>query len=992
MNAPRALLTPALSAQIAKYKTEIIGFLQGGHAPSQSTVARSADDEPAPLSFAQERLWLLEQLEPGRPVYNLARAVRIIGPLNLRALESSLSELVRRHEGLRTQFVAVEGRALQRVTAPQPVRLDPIDLSALPAEKRKKRTERLLFETSRRPFELAQERLFRIRLLKERADAHVLIFCMHHMITDAWSMGIFTGELWLLYRNFIDGIAPVLAEPTVRYREYALWQRQQLQDDLLETHLVYWREQLADAPWLDLSTDRPRPVEQTFRGGRQPLELSSALTAAVNDLSRREGATLFMTLLAAFQLLLHRYTGQEDIVVGTPVANREHRGFEDGIGIFVNTLALRVDLSGQPSFKELLHRVREVCLDAYAHQVAPFEKIVEALNPQRELNRNPIFQTMLVLQNTPRSSIDPPAGIRLEPIEIDNQTAQFDLSLYLREREGKLLGFIEYSADLFDAAPIGRMAGHYRTLLENAVADPGRSIATLPMLGVGERRRLLVEWNDTAAEYLRDACIDELFEARVKRTPDALALEFEGGGLTYRELNHRANQLAYELSELGAGPGKLVGVMIERSFELAASILAILKAGAAYVPLDPSYPAERLNFMVADAAIAVVLTQRKFANRVATRGATFFVDEPSGGKLGRARNLNRRATADSPAYVIYTSGSTGTPKAVVALHRGAVNRFAWMWKTYPFGPNEKICQKTSLSFVDSVWEVFGALLRGVPTVIVPEMVAREPEGLVHYLARHRVTRVVLVPSLLREILRLPNLGKRLARLKFCFSSGEPLPVELVAQFRRALPSCRLVNLYGSSEVSADVTYYEVDTDPSPAAVSIGRPIDNTQIYLLDSQLQPVPIGARGELCVGGDNVARGYFNRPEVTAEKFVPNPFSTGANSRLFRTGDLARYRADGNLEFLGRADGQIKIRGCRVELGEIEFALRRHPDVRECSVVVHPATQPESDNPKSKIEDPKCDSTIVAYVVPRERPPAAGELRAFLKERLPDYMLPVR
>ena len=985
-------MTPALSAQIAKYKTEIIGFLQRGHALSQSTIARIADDEPVPLSFAQERLWLLEQLAPGRSVYNLARAVRIIGPLDLRALQLSLSELVRRHESLRTKFVAVEGRPLQCVIPPQPVRLDAIDLSALPVEKLKKRTERLLFKEAQRPFDLAHDRLFRTRLLKERDDTHVLVFCMHHMITDAWSMGIFTRELWSLYKSFIDGNAPTLAEPALRYRDYALWQRQQLRDSPLAPHLAYWTEKLMDAPDLDLSTDRPRPTQQSFRGGRQPFELSSALTAAVNDLSRREGATLFMTLLAAFQLLLHRYSGQEDIVIGTPVANREHCAFEDVIGFFVNTLALRVDLSGRPSFKELLQRVREICLDAYAHPAAPFEKIVEALNPRRELKRNPIFQAMLVLQNTPRGSIDPPAGSRLEPIEIDNQTTQFDLSLYLREREGKLLGFIEYPADLFDAATIERMAGHYQTLLENAVADPGSSITTLPMLGAGERLRLLAEWNDTATEYPRDARVHELFEAQAERAPDAVALELANERLTYRELNRRANRLAYELSELGAGPGKLVGVMIERSFDLVAGILAILKAGAAYVPLDPGYPTERLNFMAADAAIAVLLTQRKLARRIATCGTMLFVDAPGGADSKRTANPKSGATADSPAYVIYTSGSTGAPKGVVALHHGAVNRFAWMWKTYPFGPNEKTCQKTPLSFVDSVWEIFGALLRGVSTVIVPETAASEPERLVHYLARHRVTRLALVPSLLTEILRLPDLDQRLAWLKFCFSSGAALPVALAAQFRQALPNCRLVNLYGSSEVSADVTYYEVDADPSPAAVSIGRPIDNTQIYVLDPHLQPVAIGVRGELYVGGDNIARGYFNRPELTAEKFIPNPFSSRANSRLFRTGDLARYRADGNLEFIGRADDQVKIRGCRVELGEVAAALSRHPDVRECSVIVHPATQPESDNPKSKIENPKCDSTIVAYVVPRERPLPAGELRAFLKERLPEYMLPAR
>ncbi len=467
-------------------------------------------------------------------------------------------------------------------------------------------------------------------------------------------------------------------------------------------------------------------------------------------------------------------------------------------------------------------------------------------------------------------------------------------------------------------------------------------------------------------------------------------MEFENSAWNYQDLNNRANRLASELIELGADPGKLVGVMIDRSFEMVLSLLAILKTGGAYVPLDPAYPTERLKFMVADAGIAILLTQRKFAHRIGGSDATLFVDESRRSTAKRTANPRNGATADSPAYVIYTSGSTGTPKGVVGLHRGAVNRFAWMWTTYPFSPGEKTCQKTSLSFVDSVWEIFGALLRGIPTVIVPETVTREAERLVRYLARHRVTRIVLVPSLLSEIMRYPELNKHLVRLQFCFSSGEPLPAELAGQFREAVPKCRLVNLYGSSEVSADVTYYDVRADSNRAQVLIGRPIHNTQTYLLDSRMQPVPVGTRGELYVSGDNLAGGYLHQPALTAEKFVANPFDAGSNSRLFRTGDLARYCADGNLEFLGRTDDQVKIRGYRVELGEVEAALSRHPEVRECCAVVRGETPPDADNPKSRIQNPKFAPSFTAYVLAGERPPTASELRGFLKERLPDYMLP--
>lgn len=970
--------------------------MQRANAPLENAgtpIPRIADDQPSPLSFAQERLWLLEQLEPGRSVYNLARAVRINGPLDICALESSLNELIRRHESLRTKFIVVEGRPLQCATASQPLLISPIDLSALSAEERKTQTARLLFEETRQSFDLSRDRLLRVRLLKERADAHVLVFCMHHIISDAWSMGIFTHELWSLYKAFVNGIAPKRPELTVGYREYAVWQRERLQGDLLDAQVAYWRRQLADAPYLDLSTDRPRPAKQSFHGGRQQLTLPPTLTAALNDLSKREEVTLFMTLLAAFQLLLHRYTGQEDIIVGSPVANRERTEIEGVIGFFVNTLPLRTDLSGQPSFKELLGRAREVCLDAYAHQALPFEKSVEALNPRRDLNHNPFFQTMFVWQNTPGHFVNPP-GIRIEPIEIDNETAQFDLSLYLREREGRLLGFFEYSVELFDPATIARAAGHFQTLLESIVADPDRSIATLPMLSAAERQQLLVEWNGTAVEYPRGACVHELFEAQVERTPGAVALEFENSAWSYQELNNRANGLARELIELGAGPGKLVGVMIERSFEMVLSLLAILKTGGAYVPLDPGYPMERLKFMLADAEVGVLMTQKKFAQRIPHRVAMFCIDEPRRGVAKRRTNLNCGATANSPVYVIYTSGSTGTPKGVVALHRGALNRFNWMWKTYPFASGEKNCQKTSLSFVDSVWEIFGALLQGIPTVLVPEAAAKDPERFVRYLAQHRVTRLVLVPTLLRELLaQCPDLPKHLGRLQYCFSSGEPLPVELAKRFRQALPGCRLVNLYGSSEVSADVTYYEIGADFLRRDISIGRPIHNTQVYLLDAHMQPVPVGARGELYVGGANLARGYFNQPELTSEKFVANSFGADANSRLFRTGDLARYRPDGNLEYLGRADDQVKIRGCRIELREIETALNRHRAVRESVIVVRddaPTNSKSDGEPEIKASEQDRERRLIAYVVPANDKPAARELKSFLAHWLPDYMVP--
>ena len=797
-------------------------------------------------------------------------------------------------------------------------------------------------------------------------------------------MGILTRELWTLYEKFCSDRSPQLTELSCRYRDYAAWQRGRRRDDELNSQLDYWRERLKNAPLLDLPTDHPRPTAPSFAGAKVEFALSPALTTRLHALSRREGATLFMTLLAAFQLLLSRYTGQEDIVVGAPAADRPAKDFDGVVGLFVNTLALRLDLTGAPSFRQLLGRAREVCLGAYAHQAVPFELLVQELAPRRELNRPPLFQVMFVLQNTP---VNPTrrVGLNLEPIEIDSAAAQFDLSLYLRERRGGLIGFVEYSIELFDRATIERMTSHFQSLLEGVVSDPEGSVATMPLLPAAERARLLVEGNDTAADFPRNSCIHELFEAQAIRTPTRVALEYAYDILTYRELNCRANRLARELRKLGIKPERLVAVMADRSMETVVALLAVLKAGGAYVPLDPAYPDQRLKFMLTDSRAAVLLTQEKYAGRmVEFSGNKIIIDDLLRGPGGNAANLKKHTSAENAVSVIYTSGSTGTPKGVVALHRGALNRCAWMWRCYPFGAGEKICQKTSLSFVDSVWEIFGALLQGVPTVIVPDAVAKDPELLLAHLSEHRVTRLVSVPSLLKRIIETcRDAPKQLRGLNYCFSSGEALSAELARRFRQALPACRLINLYGSSEVAGDVTYYEVNGEAVTPTIPIGRPIDNTQIHILDERMQPVPLGLRGEIYVGGENLARGYHDRAELTANRFSADPFSMRPGARLYRTGDLARYRADGNIEFLGRIDQQVKIRGCRVEVGEVEVALKQHVDVRDCVIAPAGGLLGEGDRALS-------DAALTAFVVPGQRRPAATELRAFLKKNLPDFMLP--
>lgn len=911
------------------------------------------------------------------------------------ALEASLNELRRRHDALRMKFVVIDGRPCQIAAPAVDLSLTPMDLRAIPGTEREIEARRRIADAAGRPFSLARGRMLRVRLLRLRDERHMLALITHHLVADAWSMGILTAELWRLYDDYRLGKAPRFADVPYGYRDFAAWQRERLGADL-EPAIDYWRKNLADVPVLDLPTDRPRPVTPSFHGGRVAIEIPASLTIALNRLSQRESATLFMTLLAALQILLCRWSGQDDIAVGAPFANRERAEFGGTVGLFVDMLVLRGDLSGKPGFRQLLGRAREACLGAFAHQAVPFELLARELAPQRGLRHEPLFQVMMVLQNTPVSSAAP-AGLSLEPVEIENGVAQFDLSLYLRERKKRLIGYFEYSSDLFDGPTIERMAGHFHSLLQGIVDDPDRPIATSRMLSAAEERQVLVDWNDTAARYPSSPSIHAAFEAQARRTPDAVALEYAAQKLSYRDLNACANGLGRELVKLGVRAGRRVGVLAERSPETIVGILAILKAGGAYVPLDPAYPKERLEFMLADSRCAVLLTQKNFAAYPAAGSAkTLLIDDLLRGAVRDAADLRMGANGRSAAYVIYTSGSTGVPKGVVALHGGALNRFAWMWQTYPFEGREKLCQKTSLSFVDSVWEIFGALLQGVSTVLVPDIVAKDPLLLLDHVAARGVTRLVLVPSLLREILRRGR-GRRLRGLKYCFCSGEALSADLVARFRRALPGCRLINLYGSSEVSGDVTFYECPQSDRDAPVPIGKPIGNTQIYLLDDDLQPVPIGARGELYVGGDNLARGYLYRPGLTAQKFIADPFHPGSAARLYRSGDLGRYRADGNIEFLGRRDQQAKIRGCRVELGEVEAALALHPAVGQCLAAIHARAQSEPEdlkahNPAAQRRASAAASgpSLLAYVVPRSESLSVSALRTFLAQKLPDYMVP--
>jgi amino acid adenylation domain-containing protein len=688
-----------------------------------------------------------------------------------------------------------------------------------------------------------------------------------------------------------------------------------------------------------------------------------------------------MVLLAAFQSLLARHTGLTDIAVGTPVAGRNWVETENLIGIFVNILVLRADLAGNPTFREVLARVRETCRGAYGHQDLPFEKLVEALRPQRDLSTTPLFQVMFNLENLPDTRCEVP-GLRIEQFDFERLVADYDLTVEIAPTEGQLKCSFEYDSDLFDPRSIQRMAGHYRTLLEGIVAEPERRMASLPLLTPAERHQILIEWNDTEAEYPRDATLHELFEAQAARTPEATAFLSESGNVSYRDLNCRANQLARYLLSQGAGPESFVGVCLERSPEGVVALLGALKAGAAFLPLDPGYPRERLAFMIEDSQIPLVISRGKWLALVRGKGARVICLDTDHHLIEAQEegNVLSEPTLSSVAYVLYTSGSSGVPKGVLGLHRGAVNRFAWMWKNFPFQADDVCCLKTSLNFGDSIWEVFGPLLQGIPSLIISDRTVRDPVELLQALASHGVTRIVIVPSLLQVLLeRYPDLGNRLPRLKLWVSSGEALLPDLCKQFYAAMPTATLLNLYGSTEVSADVTAHLIPSGSDEGgAVPLGRPIDNTRCYVLDAQLQPVPTGVHGDLYVGGEGLARGYHNRPELTAESFLKDPFSADPEARLYKTGDRARYLPDGTLLYLGRSDRQFKIRGFRIEPGEIETALTQHPAVSAAAVELRGEAQGEK--------------RLAAFIVPRQpaKPPSSKALRDFLKEMLPEYMVP--
>jgi amino acid adenylation domain-containing protein len=931
------------------------------------------DENVLPLSFAQQRLWFIDQLEPGNPVYNTARGVRLRGPLDIDALERALTELIRRHEALRTTFRDLYGEPVQVIGNAEPFTIIVEELSGLPEAT-------LIREEVQRPFTLSTGPLMRARLLRLSPEDHILLISMHHIVSDGWSMGVLVREVAALYEAYVVGAESTLKELSLQYGDFAVWQRQWLQGEVLDQQLSYWRKQLAGVPpVLELPTDRPRPQVQTFRGATLPFKLSKELAAELKIFSRREGVTLYMTLLAVLQTLLWRYTGEEDIAVGTPIANRRHGEIENLIGFFANTLVMRTDVSGSPTFRDLVQHVKEMALGAYMHQDVPFEMLVEVLQPERSMSYTPLFQVLFVLQNAPQEKLELP-GLTLDLLNIDSGTAHFDLALLMEETEEGLEGVCEYSTDLFDEVTILRLVGHFDTLLEGAVDNPDQHLARLPLLSQGERRQLLDEWHTPAEQFRSDLCVQELFAQQVERTPGDLAVLFEEIKLDYRELNERANKLAHRLRTLGVGPEQVVGVMLERSIEMIVGVVAILKAGGAYMPLDPEYPQERLAFMLEDAGARVVLTQQSLVQRLPEQTAFVIRLDADWESIEQqsAQNPENATTPDSAAYVIYTSGSTGRPKAVVMPHRGAVNLI-----NYQIQISERrlrTLQFASLSFDVSFQEIFPALCAGGSLVLLREDQRRDAGELLRVITEQRVERLFLPFVALQHLAEESDRHESAPEsLRQVITAGEQLKITPhVARFFQRLNGCTLDNHYGPTEAHL-VTMWRLAGDAGswPKLPPIGKPITSAQVYVLDDALEPVPIGVTSELYIGGAQVARGYLNRPGQTAERFIPHPFSHDAGARLYRTGDLVRYSAGGVLEYAGRRDLQVKVRGFRVEVGEIEAVLKQHRLVKQAVVTVW-----EDEGRKR----------LVAYIIAAQTsaPPGREELRRHLKDKLPEYMIP--
>ncbi|QSQ23764.1 non-ribosomal peptide synthase/polyketide synthase [Pyxidicoccus parkwayensis] len=956
------------SATLEKLATQLeAAVTSGSRGPKLPPLERASREQPLPLSFAQQRLWFLEQLEPGRSTYNMPAAIRVEGPLDVAALERCLTELVSRHEVLRTTYRTQGGEARQVIGAPTAQSLRRVDLGALPTAAREVEAQRLAREEGERPFDLATGPLLRATLLKLTDTEHLLVVVMHHIVSDGWSITVLIRELSALYAAFVQGQPSPLPELAVQYADYAVWQRQWLVGEELERQLSYWKQQLAGAPpVLELPTDRPRPSVQSFRGTSLPLGFSKELSGELKALAQREGVTPFMLVLTVFQVLLHRYSGQDDVSVGSPIAGRRLAELEGLAGFFVNSLVLRTRMVGNPTFRELLKQVRETTLGAYAHQDIPFEKLVEDFQPERNLSHSPLFQVWFHLDE-PRLADFRTGDLTMRVLEGTSDVVKFDLALFLTDYPEGIAGTFDYNTDLFDESTLARMAAHLGMLLEGVVASPDTRVSELSLQTEAQRQQVLVEWNEARRELPAPALVHRLFEEQVRRAPDAPAVSFGAETLTYEELNSRANQLARHLRRLGVGPEVLVAVCLERSVELVVALLAINKAGGAWLPLDPTLPAERLSYITSDAFAPVLLTHSSLEHLLDRRGFVFLMDDHwERVERESEEDLDTTLTGDNLAYVIYTSGSTGRPKGTLLQQRGLTNTALQTVDFMDLGPGQRLLQFFSISFDASVSEVFPALLSGACLVMASRDELMPGAPLLKVVEEQSITTLKLTPSVLAQLE-----PESLRGVRTLTSAGEACTPELVARWK---PGRRFVNAYGPTETTVCAS---VNTNVDPRHVTLGRPFHNVKAYVLDAHQRPVPVGVPGELYIGGVGLARGYHGRPELTAERFVPDAFSTEPGARLYRTGDRVRWLARGELEYLGRVDFQVKLRGFRIELGEVESVLQQHPLVREAVVVVR--------------EDAPGRKRLVAYVVAREGQEVdTSALRSALSGTLPEYMVP--
>jgi amino acid adenylation domain-containing protein len=998
--APQGALTPGLRAELARHKAEILGFLEHTAArPEAPAIAPVPRDRDLALSFAQQRLWLLDQLEPGNPAYNLSQIVRLSGALRVPVLARSLSEVARRHESLRTTFRAVDGKPVQEIALPRGLVLPLVDLGSLPAARRDRAARELADREALRPFDLERGPVVRFHLLRLAATEHRLLFCIHHIASDGWSSGVLIREMGGLYEAFAAGRPSPFPPLAIQYADFAAWQREWLQGEVLAAELSYWETQLQGAPdLLELPTDRPRPPVQSYRGGREAMELSPAATVGLKSLGRSAGATLFMALFAAFSALLFRLSEQDDILVGSPIANRPNREAEGLIGFFVNTLVLRARLRGGMTFGELLAQVRQTTLDAYHHQDLPFEKLLEALQPNRDASHTPLFQVMLTLQNAPAPVIELP-GLALDFVSPRKPLVPFDLEMNLHERPAGLGGSWSYSTDLFDGATARRTLRHFAILAEAAVGDPDRRLEDLPLLTAAERHLVLAEWNDTATAVPLDVCFPALFEAQAARTPGALAAVAAGatgGELSYAELDRRAERVALALAERAVRPGVLVALLAERGLDFLSAVLGILKAGGAYLPLDPRYPARRHVQVLAQSGAPFLLTATGFRPAVEEALALMAEELPARPPevlpaveelLARHDGEPRVRARTSPgdlAYVIYTSGSTGMPKGVMIEQRGMVNHLCLKIQTLRLTAADRVAQTAAQTFDISIWQLFAALVVGGMVEIFSDEVVQAPPRLLAGVAGGRITVLEVVPTQLRalteEVARRPA-GLPLPHLRWMYPNAETLPTELCREWFRLYPAIPLVNPYGATECADDMTHGAIRSWPAafgPPRVPIGRPVTNMRLHALDPRLAPLPIGVPGELWIGGVGVGPGYFGDPVRTAEVFLPDPWGE-PGARIYRTGDLGRQLSDGTFDFLGRLDHQVKVRGFRIELEEVESCLAEHPAVRESVALVEAG------------KGGAAEGQLVAYLTAHSGPDlAAEELRRFLGERLPAYMVP--